>query len=88
MFRKMNRMEHVLQSAIKSVRGAHQAELDMERQQQNQNRIVMQDQIKSLEENIGSLSTENRRLYCKNKSLESKITLLQKQNKKISKGKD
>ena len=48
MFRKMNRMEHVLQSAIKSVRGAHQAELDMERQQQNQNRIVMQDQIKSL----------------------------------------
>ena len=94
----MNPMEHALESAVRSLREAYQAELDMERQNQRQNSIVMQDQIKSLEESIGSLSAENRRLSCKNDSLESRsdrmigtvqerIKTLEEQNKKLSEGK-
>ena len=47
-----------MEEALKSVREAHQAELDNERYYQHQNYLAMQDQIKSLEEKNKQLSRE------------------------------
>ena len=93
----MNQMEHALKMALQSVRDAHQAGLEMERQQHKQNSIVLQDQIKSLEVKIASLTSENGRLSSKCNSmdrrndrnstrLQEQIKSLEEQNKKLSKG--
>ena len=47
-----------MEKALKSVREAHQAELDNERYYQHQNYLAMQEQIKSLEEHNKKLSRE------------------------------
>ena len=47
-----------MEKALKSVREAHQAELDNERYYQHQNYLAMQEQIKSLEEQNKKLSRE------------------------------
>ena len=48
-----------MEEALKSVREAHQAELDNERYYQHQNYLAMQEQIKSLEEKNKKLTLEN-----------------------------
>ena len=48
-----------MEKALKSVREAHQAELDNERYYQHQNYLAMHEQIKSLEEKNKKLSSEN-----------------------------
>ena len=47
-----------MEKALKSVREAHQAELDNERYYQHQNYLAMQEQIKSLEEKNKQLTRE------------------------------
>ena len=47
-----------MERALKSVREAHQAELDDERYYQHQNYLAMQEQIKSLEEKNKKLTRE------------------------------
>ena len=47
-----------MEQALQSVREAHQAELDNERNYQQQNYLAMQEQIKSLEEKNKKLSRE------------------------------
>ena len=96
---EMNQTEHALKMALQSVRDAHQADLEMQRQQHDQNSIVLHDQIKSLEVKIASLTSENGRLSSKynlmerrndrkNTRLQEQIKSLEEQNKKLSKGRD
>ena len=78
------------EKAIQTIREAHQAQLVIERQCQNQNLIAMKKQlseIESLEEKNKMLTLENKHLTCKNDLMQRKYDRIIVSNNNLCKHK-